>query len=125
MLLSPITGLMLKKVNPLIMLGIGFILMFAMIFMPYGTSIADFMVISFITYIGSAFIWPALFKISMDINPEAEGTNSAIINSFRFIGYSLVGPFYLFFGIPVIYLWVFSLNFLAIIVIIVLSRMKA
>ncbi|MFX1337551.1 MAG: MFS transporter [Promethearchaeota archaeon] len=123
-LLSPITGLMLKKINPNIMLGIGFLLMFTMIFMPYGTSITDFMVISFITYIGSAFVWPALFKISMNINPEAEGTNSAIINSLRFIGYSLVGPFYLFFGIPIIYFWVISLNFVAIIVVIMLSKLK-
>ncbi len=122
--LSPITGFMLRKINPLLMLGIGFTLMLAMIFIPYGKSIVDFMIISFITYIGSAFVWPALFKISMDLNREAEGTNSAIVNSFRFIGYSLVGPFYLFFGIPIIYFWVISFNFIAIIIIIVLSRMK-
>ena len=123
-LFSPMTGLMLRKINPYVMLSIGFILMSAMIFMPYGASIVDFMVISFVTYIGSAFVWPALFKISMDINPEAEGTNSAIINSLRFIGYSLVGPFYLFFGIPVIYFWVIGLNFVAIIIIIVLDKLK-
>ena len=93
--------------------------------MPYGNSIADFMVISFVTYIGSAFVWPALFKISMDINPEAEGTNSAIVNSLRFIGYSLVGPFYLFFGIPIIYFWAIILNIVAIFIIIVLFRLKA
>ena len=123
--LSPITGLLLRKINPHIMLGIGFTLMLAMIFMPYCNSIADFMVISFVTYIGSAFVWPALFKISMDINPEAEGTNSAIVNSFRFIGYSLVGPFYLFFGIPIIYFWAIILNIVAIFIIIVLFRLKA
>lgn len=123
--LSPIAGLMSRKINPLILLGIGFTLMIVMIFMPFGNSITDFMVISFVTYIGSAFVWPALFKISMDINPEAEGTNSAIVNSFRFIGYSLVGPFYLFFGIPVIYFWVISFNIVAIIIIIVLSRLNA
>ena len=98
--------------------------MIAMIFMPFGHSITDFMIISFLTYIGSALIWPSLFKISMEINPEAEGTNSAIINSLRFIGYSLVGPFYLFFGIPAIYFWVLSLNLFAIIIIILLRKLN-
>ena len=98
--------------------------MLAMVLMPYGNSINDFMLISFLTYVGSALIWPSLFKISMDLNPEAEGTNSAIINSLRFVGYSIVGPFYLFFGIPVIYFWVVGFNFLAIITIILLSRLK-
>ena len=121
---SPITGLFLRRIDPLIMIIVGFILMIAMIFMPFGHSITDFMIISFLTYIGSALIWPSLFKISMEINPEAEGTNSAIINSLRFIGYSLVGPFYLFFGIPAIYFWVLSLNLFAIIIIILLRKLN-
>jgi MFS family permease len=121
---SPITGLFLRRINPLVMIMIGFTLMIVMIFMPFGHSINDFMIISFLTYIGSALIWPSLFKISMEINPEAEGTNSAIINSLRFIGYSLVGPLYLFFGIPAIYFWVFSLNLFAITIIILLKKLN-
>ncbi|TFG15976.1 MAG: MFS transporter [Promethearchaeota archaeon] len=123
-ILSPITGLLLKRVNPLVILFIGFIFMMAMVLMPYGNSINDFMLISFLTYVGSALIWPSLFKISMDLNPEAEGTNSAIINSLRFVGYSLVGPFYLFFGIPVIYFWVVGFNILAIITVLLLRKLK-
>lgn len=124
LVLSPITGLLLRKVRPLIMLGIGFSFMLVMIFMPFSNSITDFMLISFLTYIGSAFIWPALFKISMDINPEAEGTNSAIINSVRFMGYALVGPFYLFFGLPIVYFWVLGFNIIAISLVLVLTRLK-
>jgi len=123
-LLSPITGYMLKRINPLVMLIIGFLFMLSMIFMPISNSATYFMMISFLTYIGSAFIWPALFKISMDINPEAEGTNSAIINSLRFIGYAMVGPVYLFIGLPLIYAWVFVFNILAILMVFVLIRLK-
>lgn len=123
-ILSPITGLLLKRINPLVILFIGFIFMMAMILMPYSNSINDFMIISFLTYVGSALIWPSLFKISMDLNPEAEGTNSAIVNSLRFIGYSLVGPFYLFFGIPLIYYWVVGFNIVAIIIVLLLRRLK-
>ena len=123
-LLSPITGYMLKRINPLVMLIIGFLFMLSMIFMPISNSVTYFMMISFLTYIGSAFIWPALFKISMDINPEAEGTNSAIINSLRFIGYAMVGPVYLFIGLPLIYAWVFVFNILAILMVFVLIRLK-
>ena len=120
--LSPFIGLLLRRVNPYIFLGIGFMLTLSMILMPFASSIGDFMIISFVTYIGSAFIWTSLFKISMEINPEAEGTNSAIVNSLRFMGYSLVGPFYLFFGMPIIYFWVIGFNFLAIFIIIVLIK---
>lgn len=120
--LSPFIGLLLRRVNPYIFLGIGFILTLSMILMPFASSMVDFMIISFVTYIGSAFIWTSLFKISMEINPEAEGTNSAIINSLRFMGYSLVGPFYLFFGVPIIYFWVIGFNFLAIFIIFVLIK---
>lgn len=120
--LSPFIGLLLRKINPFITLGFGFMLTLIMILMPLANSMVDFMIISFITYIGSAFIWTSLFKISMEINPEAEGTNSAIVNSLRFLGYSLVGPFYLFFGIPIIYFWVIGFNFLAIFIIFVLIK---
>ena len=122
--LSPITGLMLKKINPFIMLIIGFSIMLVMILMPFGSSIIDFMVISFLTYIGSAFIWPALFKVSMDLDPDKSGTNSAIINSLRFLGYALVGPFYLIFGIPVIYYWVLGFNISAIIIILIIRKIN-
>jgi len=120
--LSPFIGLLLRRVNPYITLGVGFMLTLIMILMPFASSIIDFMIISFITYVGSALIWTSLFKISMEINPEAEGTNSAIVNSLRFLGYSLVGPFYLFFGIPIIYFWVIGFNFLAIFIIFVLIK---
>ena len=120
--LSPFIGLLLRRVNPYITLGVGFMLTLIMILMPFARSLADFMIISFVTYIGSAFIWTSLFKISMEINPEAEGTNSAIVNSLRFMGYSLVGPFYLFFGITIIYFWVIGFNFLAIFIIFVIIR---
>ena len=120
--LSPFIGLLLRRVTPYITLGVGFMLTLIMILMPFASSIVDFMIISFITYVGSAFIWTSLFKISMEINPEAEGTNSAIVNSLRFMGYSLVGPFYLFFGIPIIYFWVIRFNFLAIFIIFVLIK---
>ena len=120
--LSPFIGLLLRRVTPYITLGVGFILTLIMILMPFASSIVDFMIISFITYVGSAFIWTSLFKISMEINPEAEGTNSAIVNSLRFMGYSLVGPFYLFFGISIIYFWVIGFNFLAIFIIFVLIK---
>jgi hypothetical protein len=106
------------------MLMIGFLFMLSMIFMPVSNSVTYFMMISFLTYIGSVFIWPALFKISMDINPEAEGTNSAIINSLRFTGYAMVGPFYLFIGLPLIYACVFVFNLLAILMVFVLIRLK-
>jgi MFS family permease len=122
--LSPITGYMLNRINPLVMLMIGFLFMLSMIFMPVSNSVTYFMMISFLTYIGSVFIWPALFKISMDINPEAEGTNSAIINSLRFTGYAMVGPFYLFIGLPLIYACVFVFNLLAILMVFVLIRLK-
>ncbi|MBD3342059.1 MAG: MFS transporter [Candidatus Lokiarchaeota archaeon] len=119
--LSPITGYLLNKVNPLLMIGIGFLLMSSMVFMPYGTSIPYFMIISFTTYMGSAFIWPALFELSMNIDRQTKGTNSAIINSFRFTGYAMVGPVYLICGIPVIYLWV-SISIIIGITIILLYR---
>lgn len=110
--ISPFSGYILNKVNPLLMIGIGFILIFAMIGMPIAYSIPMFMIISFTIYLGSAFIWPALFKESMNLNPNARGTNSAIINSLRFLGYSMVGVFYTLFDIPFIYYLV--LIFLAI-----------
>lgn len=104
--ISPFSGYILNKVKPLIMMMIGFILMIAIIGMPISQSILGFMIISFTIYVGSAFIWPALFKESMDLNPEARGTSSAIINSLRFLGYSLVGPMYVLLNIPLIYYFV-------------------
>ncbi|MBD3198285.1 MAG: MFS transporter [Candidatus Lokiarchaeota archaeon] len=107
--LSPISGYLLRKMEPLIMLGIGFLLLFSSQFLPFGNSVIIFMLISFTIYLGSVFIWPALFDLSMKLNPEAKGTNSAIINSLRFLGYSFVGVFYLLVGIPIIYLVVLTL----------------
>ena len=119
-LMSPITGMMLRKVSPLLMLSIGSILLAFTAIIPLGTTLIDFMIISFVIYLGSIFIWPALFKVAMDLNPEARGTNSAIINSLRFTGYALVGPFYLFLGIPAIYYLVFVFDIFAIGIIVIL-----
>ena len=123
-LMSPITGMMLKKVNPILMLTIGGILLSFFIIMPLGTSFVSFLLMSLIIYMGSIFMWPALFQVAMDLNPEARGTNSAIINSMRFTGYALVGPLYLFLGIPALYLLVFSLNIVLIGITLFLNKKK-
>ncbi len=123
-LLSPLTGWMLKKVSSFIMLFIGGILMLCILFIPMGRTIIDFMIICFIVYLGSIFIWPALFKEAINLNPEARGTSSAIINSLNFTGYALVGPFYLYLGIPMIYILVFSFDIITIAITIILSKMK-
>lgn len=120
--LSPFTGSLLKKYSPLLLLGIGFIFLSIIIIMPLSMSIMMFMMVSFVIYVGSAFIWPSLFKASMDLNPEARGTNSAIINSIRFMGYALVSIVYLFVGIPFIYYMVFSFGLISITIILVLQK---
>jgi predicted MFS family arabinose efflux permease len=122
--LSPITGLMLKRFSSSLMMTIGFILMIPIILMPYANTIICFMLISFSIYIGSAFIWPALFQETMDLNPDTKGTNSAILNSFRFIGYALVGFFYLIFNIPAIYYIALILSILAITIMIIIINLK-
>ena len=122
--LSPITGNLLKKVNPLIMLGAGFLLMLTVIFLPFGTSIVHFMLFSFLIYIGSALVWPALFKAAMDIDVKKSGTNSAIINSLRFLGYALVSPFYLLIGIPIIFYFVFICDIITMGIILYLKKFK-
>ena len=121
---SPIVGLLLKWVSPYIFLTIGFSIMLFIIFMPFGNSINDFIIISSMIYLGSAFIWPSLFKISMNLAPERSGTNSAIINSFRFSGYALVGPIYLLLGIPAIFYMVFGFNIVALIIILITKRLS-
>jgi len=110
-LLSPLTGYLLNKVEPLIMMMIGFLFMAALIFMPFGISLLHFIIISFIIYVGSTLIWPALFKSSMQVKREVKGTSSAIINSLRFFGYASVPLFYNIFGIPILYVFaiIFSL----------------
>lgn len=121
-LLSPITGTLLKKIDPLLMMIGGFVLMLSIFFMPLGSSIVHFMMISFSIYVGSAFIWPSLFKKAMEVKPESKGTNSAIINSLRFFGYALVGPFYVLCGIPIIYFFVIGFDIIAIIIALVLIK---
>jgi MFS family permease len=120
--LSPITGTLLKKVKPLSMMKIGFVLMLGIIFMPLGTSLIHFMLISFSIYVGSAFIWPALFKKAMDTRADLKGTNSSIVNSLRFFGYAIVSPFYVLVGIPIIYFVVISFDLTAIMIAFVLSK---
>jgi len=118
--ISPFSGYILNKVRPLSMMGLGFILMISMIGMPIANSIPTFMLVSFTIYLGSAFIWPALFKKSMDLNPDARGTSSAIINSLRFLGYSMVGVFYTILNIPVIYYLVLIFIGISFVIIIIL-----
>ena len=120
--LSPIIGLLLKKVSPFIMIFIGFSIMLIIILMPFGNSVNDFIIIGILIYMGSAFIWPSLFKVAMSLNPEKSGTNSAIINSFRFTGYALVGIFYVLFGIPFIYIYVFIFNLSALFIVLTVRK---
>jgi len=122
--LSPITGNLLKKINPTIMLGAGFLLMLTVVFLPFGTSIVHYMLFSFLIYIGSALVWPALFKAAMDIDVKKSGTNSAIINSLRFLGYALVSPFYLLIGIPIIFYFVFFCDIITMGIIVYLKKFK-
>lgn len=123
-ILSPLTGDILKKIKPIYMIGMGFVLMIAIIFLPVGNSIWGFLLISLTIYLGSAFIWPALFKASLKLNPEARGTNSAIINSLRFLGYSFVGLVYLFIGIPILYFIVLSFLIISFVMIGVLIKQE-
>ena len=123
-ILSPIAGICLKKINPFLMMGIGFACMLPIILLPSGKSFLDFLIINILAYVGSALVWPALFKVSMEGDPKKSGTISAIINSFRFIGYSMVGPFYILFGIPVVYYFVLLFNILAILIIIITKILK-
>ncbi|MEJ2279297.1 MAG: MFS transporter [Candidatus Lokiarchaeota archaeon] len=106
-IISPFSGNLLNKIKPKTMMIIGFSLMLIILWLPFGFSLLHFIIISFIIYLGSTFIWPALFKSSMQINKEAKGTNSAIINSLRFFGYASVPLLYNFFGIPILYYFVF------------------
>ncbi|MHA1805678.1 MAG: hypothetical protein ACTSU4_14275, partial [Promethearchaeota archaeon] len=71
---------------------------------------------------GSAMIWPALFKQAMDLNREASGTNSAIINSASFLGYASVGIIYVLIGIPLIFYVVIGLNLFGIFLIVLLKK---
>jgi MFS family permease len=123
-ILSPIAGMGLRKINPFLMMGIGFAFMVPIIFLSSGESFLDFLIINILAYVGSALVWPALFKVSMEVDPRKSGTISAIINSLRFIGYSMVGPFYFLFGIPVIYYFVLLFNILAILIIIIMKILK-
>jgi MFS family permease len=123
-LISPFSGTLLNKIKPLTMILLGFVLMIIIIILQFSSSILIFAIISFIIYLGSVFIWPALFKKSMDLNPEAKGTNSAIINSLRFLGYSFVGLFYVIFGIPILYYLVIAFILISIGIIIWLKIAK-
>jgi MFS family permease len=120
-IISPFSGYILNKINPRLMMIFGFIMMFGILWMPFGLSLLNFILISFIIYLGSTFIWPALFKSSMQVNKEAKGTNSAIINSMRFLGYASVPLFYNLFGIPVLYLFVFIFSIISIIILVYLK----
>ncbi len=121
-ILSPITGDLLKKISPLKMMLSGFILMLSTIFLPHGKSFLHYILISGMIYVGSAMIWPALFKQAMDLNREASGTNSAIINSASFLGYASVGIIYVLIGIPLIFYVVIGLNLFGIFLIVLLKK---
>lgn len=121
-IMSPIIGSLLKKLPPFILLTIGFILISFIVLLPFCVTLLQFLMVSMIIYLGSICIWPSLFKKAMDLDPDAKGTNSSIINSLRFTGYALVGPFYLLFGIPVIYIWVICFNILGLTFVLFLKR---
>jgi hypothetical protein len=106
------------------MIGLGFVLMLPIMLLPIGDSVLFFLFTSLTIYVGSAFIWPALFKSSMEINPKARGTNSAIINSLRFLGYSFVGLVYLVIGIPILYYIVLSFILIGFGIIIVIKNQE-
>jgi len=120
-IISPFSGNLLNKIKPLTMILVGFLLMITITMLQFSSSILIFALISFIIYLGSVFIWPALFKKSMDLNPDAKGTNSAIINSLRFLGYSFVGVFYVIWGIPILYYIVIAFIIISIGIIITLK----
>lgn len=121
---SPVTGYFLNKVSPLIMMFFGFLLLLAIIGLPFAKHIPIFMILSFLIYIGSVFIWPSLFKAAMDLNPKAKGTNSAIINSLRFLGYAMVGPAYVLIGIPIIFIIVVIFNIVGIGVLFFINHLR-
>ncbi len=123
-IMGPITGVFLKRIKEFNMMVIGFAIMLLIIIFSVGNSVFYFLLISTLIYIGSTFIWPALFKITIEIDPDKRGINSGITNMFRFLGYSLVGPFYALLGIPIIYYLVFIFNLVAIINIIIIKKLK-
>ncbi len=119
-IMSPVGGLMLKKISPTIMMIMGFLLMSLIFILPFQRTFSTIILVYICVQIGGSIIWPALFKISMEADPEKRGTNSSIINSLRFLGYSLVAPCYFFFGIPGIYYWAFIFILIALIIVIIL-----
>lgn len=123
-IISPIAGILIKNVKELNLMIFGFILMSIILFFPFGQIFYYFVVISIIIYIGYAVIWPALFKITIEINPSKRGINSGIVNMFRFLGYSLVGPFYALVGIPILFYIAFIFDLISISIIIVLKSRK-
>jgi MFS family permease len=122
--ISLIAGVLIKKIKELNLLIIGFFLLLFIIFFPFGQILLYFEILSIIIYIGYAVIWPALFKITIEINPSKRGINSGIVNMLRFLGYSLVGPFYTLFGIPKLFFVVYTFNLMTIIMIIFLKNRK-
>lgn len=123
-IVSPIAGILIKKIKELNFMIVGFLLLLFILFFPFGQILIYFEIISIIIYIGYAVIWPALFKITIEINPSKRGINSGIVNMLRFLGYSLVGPFYTLLGIPVLYFFVYTFNLMTIIMIIFLKNRK-
>jgi len=123
-ILGPIAGILIKKTKELNLMIFGFILMSLILFFPFGQSFDYIMLMSIVIYVGYAFIWPPLFKITVEINPSKRGINSGIVNMLRFLGYSLVGPFYTLLGIPILYIIVFEFNLISMIIIIVLKNRK-
>ncbi len=123
-IVSPIAGLLIKKIKEFNLMIIGFILMLSILLFPFGKFLYYYVIISIIIHIGYAFIWPALFKITIEINPNKKGINSGIVNMLRFLGYSLVGPFYALLGIPILFYVVFIFNLVSIIIVYILSNRK-
>ena len=123
-IVSPIAGILIKKIKEFNLMIFGFILMLLILIFPFGQFFYYFVIISIIIYIGYAFIWPALFKITIEINPNKRGINSGIVNMLRFLGYSLVGPFYALLGIPLLFYIVYMFNLISLIIILILKNRK-
>ncbi|MGQ4873358.1 MAG: MFS transporter [Promethearchaeia archaeon] len=121
-IVGPLSGLFLRKIKPQVMIITGYSILSLMFIISYIKIIFYFMAFYLFLAIGSSIIWPALFKISMDVEPQKRGINSSIVNSLRFFGYSLVGPFYLIFGIPGVYFIVMSFALSGIIIVFIISK---
>jgi len=110
-----VSGYLLKKIPEQYMIIMGFVFLLSIIGFPMSNEIFHFFLVSILIYIGGAFVFPALFKITIELDPSKKGINSGIITMFQFLGYSIVSLFYFLVGIPILYFICFAFNIIAII----------